>query len=231
MEPTHLVFKIFGPQILQHFQTQLPAANSSLFKFMHTEGKLSIQNSLIPVDRILFDTGALHANYYINASIIKSNYKLLSPHLIYTDTTVTLADKKTQIDITHVIKLKLTILNTTRVCYFFVLDHMTTDVIIGLPSILYHFYDVFSTLLSTARRLIVNDELRDFPRYVNSDHKPDVLCSMEPVCDSAHDCRLIPPWTSLDQPAPEDVESYEPVMFKCALHFMEMTVQQGARIF
>ena len=104
---------------------------------------------------------------------------------------------------------------------------MTTDVIIGLPSILYHFYDVFSTLLSTARRLIVNDELRDFPRYVNSDHKPDVLCSMEPVCDSAHDCRLIPPWTSLDQPAPEDVESYEPVMFKCALHFMEMTVQQA----
>jgi len=117
MEPTPLVFKIFGPQILQHFQTQLPAAHSSLYKFMHTEGKLSIQNSLIPVDRILFDTGALHANY-INASIIKSNYKLLFPHLIYTNTTVTLADKKTQIDINRVIKLKLTILNTTRVCYF-----------------------------------------------------------------------------------------------------------------
>ena len=48
---------------------------------------------------------------------------------------VTLADKITKIRINKIVKILLTVQGISRVCYFYVLNDMTTDIIIGLPSI------------------------------------------------------------------------------------------------
>lgn len=200
---------------------------------MHTSGILHIgdTSSTIPIQRILFDTGAIHANY-INSSVIAAHYSILSPYLQPTRASVTLADKVTKISVSSILKVPLSIQGTTRMCYFYVLESMTTDIIIGLPSILYHYYDVFLKLLDSARQslvhsLSINNE--------NAAAEPTTTFSALTVEETSisvlphPDPTLRDPWTKFDDHAPEDLDSYEPSMFSHALYFMEMTVEEAQK--
>lgn len=228
--PSPYVFDIFALNILQHLQDQLMCESTQTFQVMHSSGTIQLNQHSIPIKSILFDTGALHANY-INSSLVLSNSSLFSPFLYPTNACVTLADKVTKVRISHVLKVPLSIQGTTRVCYFYVMNDLSTDIIIGLPSILYHYFDVFMSILNIARETLLHPD-SVINRNVNVLSHSDIvqptvetlsISVIKPLVDST----LREPWTTVDVLAPEDVESYEPSMFSHALHFMEMSIEQA----
>eukprot|EP00981_Chlorochromonas_danica_P010291 scaffold3085_cov211-Ochromonas_danica.AAC.1 len=72
---------------------------SSFFSSMHTEGYIHLKDSsVLPVNKVLFDTGALHSSY-LSENYFNSYKEQLLPYATTCQNKVRLADNKTTIDI------------------------------------------------------------------------------------------------------------------------------------
>jgi hypothetical protein len=116
-----------------------------------------IEDGVLPetyiVDTALFDTGASSANY-ISEDYVNKYINIFNPHILAHNSTVRLGDSKTQVNITHIITLTVSFLDNNSVTHEALLNfsimHMKLDMIIGIESILFSFYDLFLDMLKTA---------------------------------------------------------------------------------
>jgi hypothetical protein len=101
---------------------------------------------------IMNDNTPLIQTYIIDNSFIDVFRDLIMDH----KSTVRLGDSLTTIDITQIITLKVSFLDNAAVTHYVILNfsimHMKNiDMIIGISSIHYSFYDLFLDMLKTAR--------------------------------------------------------------------------------
>lgn len=192
----------------------------SLLSPVHRHGIINPNSdNPISVDNALFDTGALHASY-ISGQLIDCNPSLKALRREYNGI-VTLADNSSISKITHVIDLAIQFLSATGVPHcavvtFNILPTLTTDMIVGLPDIAYHFGTLMHEMVDGAIRAIVSDRQPDTARdpTLTSVFNTTPLNEPDPTY----------PWlTTFLEEAPEDTATPQPCSFPDALHYMEMT--------
>jgi hypothetical protein len=108
------------------------------------------------IDSALFDTGASSDNY-ISEAFVDKDITIFKPHILQHNSTVRLGDSKTTVHITHIITLNISFLDNNSITHQAVLNFsimsMKLDMIIGINSILFSFFDLFLDMLKTAKAL------------------------------------------------------------------------------
>ena len=125
---------------------------------MYISGYVIENNDVCPetyiIDTALFDTGASSANY-ISEDYVNKYITIFKPHILAHNSSVRLGDSKTQVNITHIITLNISFLDNNSITHEGLLNfsimHMKLDMIIGIESILFTFYDLFLDMLKTAK--------------------------------------------------------------------------------
>lgn len=160
-------------QILMHIHPSL-----NIRSCMHSDGKFVVNLGSREIDivgGILFDTGALGANY-ISKRFVEKYSEYLSKDIENVENTIQLANKdniirvKKQANIT--LKFKGNNKNYTYTGKFLVID-MENDFIIGLPAIVGDLYDYFVEVLVVARS---NYEQQDHVHSLQRILPLDIYC-------------------------------------------------------
>ena len=175
---------------------------------MHREGFVELPTADIRLERVLFDSGALHSDY-ISSSFVEEHRHLLEDRIYKSESTVRLGDNATTIKIKERVTLDVMFVDdsgkehraTIKPCIF---DTTGNELIIGLPSIASNFPQLFKEMLDEATKTFSGE---------------DNLTTI---------AELKPPWTSKpEEIAPEDSETPLPCSFTSALHFMEMSFEEA----
>ena len=169
------------------------------------------------IKRVLFDTGALHANY-ISQDFVQQHQSILDPYIYEDDGTETvLADGETRVTNNLVTILTIGFKDNMNIWQYaelpFRILKTMNSMIIGLPAILSHFCHLLVSMLYGATTPAITED--DVERIVNN-----------------IETDIIDPW--LDDSlniAPEDVETPIPSSFPSVLNFMEMTHEQAVNEF
>jgi hypothetical protein len=203
---------IMSEYIKTEFLNALPEA--ALFSASHREGMIELPNVTIPVDKVLFDTGAVHANY-ISSSFVAA-HKELSSYVRPCKAVVKLADNKTTARINNMISLPVLFIDDKEGSHratidFCIFDTSGNDMIIGLPSIIKDFHVLFKSMIDDAVDACINN-------------------STPPTNPSLNN--ISSPWTKpIEEDAPEDIATDLPSAFPYALHFMEMSPAEALEEF
>ena len=148
-----------------------------VLKAVYKEGIVHVGNNKIPVQKVLFDSGALTGSY-IDKAIVDKYHDVFKDarRMPLSNRTVKLADNATEVTLTEVIELKMTFHHkgeeysiTDR---FYVLDMRSgNDCIIGLPTIVRKLLLLFQSMLEDAANAQLNwigdaDTVRLWPEEV-----------------------------------------------------------------
>ena len=206
----------------------LPEA--ALFKAVHRAGILSVPSGeIIPVNKCLFDSGALSASY-LSEAFVREHFSTLRKHIKKCDTIVKLADNHTSLRLTW--SLLMTVIFTDDIgkeysadVLFLVLPTMANDMIIGLPDIVRSFLELLHTMLKSA--LVSPAAHASAPTLQSLDTQTsDVL--VPPIADGT----VLSPWSvQADVEAPEDLATPLPSSFPDALHYMEHSYEEAVQEF
>ena len=187
----------------------------SMFSVIHRQGQINLPDKTIPIDKALFDTGALHGSY-ISRKFISLHQDELQHMLQPCHGVIKLADSKTTASIDHVIDLPVLFVGDDYrehcgIVRFYVFETMDNDVIIGLPAIVKYFSPLLKQMIDNAVDMEVNPSL--------SSQAVDAISSAPQY-----------PWThSIEEDAPEDIATDLPSSFPYALHYMEMTSEEALK--
>ncbi len=140
---------------------------------MHKTGYVIIDNIPIICHEALFDSGAQSDNY-ISQCYVDSNSHYFTPFILEHNTSVRLGDSHTVVNITHIITLPISFLDNNTITHkatlnFSIMPMKHIQMIIGINSILFDFYDLFLDMLKTARNL-----LKHTSKYITSPNTPYV---------------------------------------------------------
>ncbi len=187
-------------------------------------GMVQFDNGIVmEMNNILFDTGALHGNY-ISYDWFMEHKHLLEDNIINVNANVKLADNKTVVQIQHVVSLTIDFTDSsgnlhTLADHFSVIQ-TTTNMIIGLPAIIFHLGSYFQDNIEQALRNYSSQFCANLPVQSN------VELQLE-------DTVTLQPWSTvspLDE-APEDTDTPLPCAFTEALNFMEVGYEQAKQDF
>ncbi len=123
------------------------------------------------INDCLFDSGAQSDNY-ISQTYVDSYIDVFRDYIIDHKSTVRLGDSLTTVDITQIITLYVSFLDNATITHYATLNfsimHMKNiDMIIGISSILYSFYDLFLDMLKTARNILLKTTPIPVPLTIN----------------------------------------------------------------
>lgn len=160
-------------------------------------------NDSDPSGLALFDSGALHASY-VRKSYVDDHREALTPYLSACNSQTRLADSSTLVSISEQLSVPVVIISPDGEVFrgkevFHVMPSLAEDFIIGMPSILSKWLDLFIAMMVESR----------------------LLC--DPPLELGHMTDLIEPWENAPEHAPEDDEIPVPCSFRSVLHFMEMS--------
>ena len=167
----------------------------------------------LKTDKVLFDTGALHANY-ISKSFVDTHYSSLHRYMFRKSSVTTLADKKTRIPMDYILFLPISITTESKSSVaanlpFWVFDMDGNDMIIGLPAILKYFCE----------------------------HLVDMLVEASSTVEHAHTLAhtqgqdLIYPWSHSIEVAPEEADDELPTNFPTFIANMNTTMEEAIKTY
>ena len=196
----------------------------------------------LSVERVLFDTGALHASYVSRRIAEKyKKYFKLEP----VDGVIMLADNRTAVPVDGSAALTVRFEHDdifyTETIRFIVFDTHGPDIIIGLPHILMYFLALLHSMLLDASALLLSNTstaeiestTADGPAAVatiSSISHFDLLPALpviENIPQYAKDAPMLAPWSRPSNLAPEDLDVPDPCSFSAPLHFMEQTYNES----
>ncbi len=211
----HVVVKEnIDPDIVTKVQQMLHdrVPESQLLKGAYRSGWITfVDQDEIYIDKVLFDTGAIHANY-ISKKFVDKYHQQLLPFMSNHKSSTYLGDGKTAVPIDKILIINVEFMDELDNTYsaelpFCVFEMESNEMIIGLPAILRHFSPVLVSMLYSAcheERTMLNN-LLPFDK-------------------------LIEPW---DEPigveAPEDMETNLPCSFPTVLYFMEISHEEAIK--
>ena len=92
----------------QHFLNLHPEIGN--ISAMHRDGAILLKKNTLQLDKVLFDSGAIHASY-IDPKLVQRYRKMLEPFIRPINGSVTLDDAKTTYSVSEVVTLKLSFLD------------------------------------------------------------------------------------------------------------------------
>lgn len=197
-------------EMLQNVYLNVVSPTLGKLTAMHREG--IIQTSpIIEVDKILFDSGALHSSYAAK-ELIDANRDMLEPYIKKWKGKVRLGDNKTTMLIDEIVVLPIVFYDDDGVRYeatvsFCIFDTSGNDLIIGLPDIASKFPVLFKKMIDAAS-----------DQYEYNDQ-----CQ---IVQEIEELKI--PWSKpIEEIAQEELDTPVPCSFTAALHFMELTHQEA----
>ena len=180
---------------------------SQLVKAAYREGTILFDNDDdIPIKKVLFDTGAVHANY-ISEEFVRHHRGTLTPFITDYKSSTYLGDGKTQIQITNAVILHVQFTDDcdneyTAQLPFCIMQMTSNNMILGLPSIVKHFAPLLMSMIYSAQHQELNN-----------------------ISDG-----LIEPWADpTPDIAPEDDQTPLPCSFSTVLYFMELGLEEAVK--
>jgi hypothetical protein len=157
----------------------------------------------LTLDKILFDSGALHSSY-ISKELVDQNRNELTPFLVPNSALVRLGDNKTMVNVKENLVIPVAFYHEGKRCSaevsFIVWSMPGLDAIIGLPDIISSFCDVFIDMIKKERTDLSKIDVQD------------------------PGGELLSPWTvEADDEAPEEIETDLPCSFAGPLHYLSMS--------
>jgi hypothetical protein len=148
---SYSILILLNPSILN-----APPMHKSGYVIMN-DGSPAVQTHII--HNCLFDSNAQSDNY-ISQDYVNSYIEIFNEYIIDHKSTVRLGNSLTTVDITQIITLYVSFLDNAAVTHYATLNfsimHVKNiEMIIGISSILYSFYDLFLNMLKTARNLLL----------------------------------------------------------------------------
>ena len=118
---------------------------------MHKTGYVIIDNIPIICHEALFDSGAQSDNY-ISQCYVLSNTHYFTPFILEHNISVRLGDSHTVVNIYHIITLPISFLDNNAIIHnatlnISIMPMKHIQMIIGINSILFDFYDLFLDML------------------------------------------------------------------------------------
>ena len=138
-----------------HFSAGANPSHYLAASAMHRDGAIVLKKTLLQLDKILFDSGAIHASY-IDPKLVAKYRKMLEPFIRPITGSVTLGDAKTTHSVSEVVTLKLSFvdddLEEHRGTVELVVFESGSHIIIGLPDIARTFGDLFIKMIRKAMK-------------------------------------------------------------------------------
>jgi len=186
---------------------------SRLLKASYRSGFIELMDDDdISVSKVLFDTGALHANY-IASHFIDRHKHVLSRFMVDHSSTTILGDGQTKVSINQVVVLTVRFEDELQNSYsaelpFCVFDMAQNDMIIGLPAILKHFTPLLVSMIYGAQL-----------------HDEESVNGLNSLNDD-----LVEPWSDPNAvDAPEDSDTPIPCSFPTVLYYMELSHDEAVK--
>ena len=207
----------FDPGILPCILRAYVPESAQQSSVIHS-GQLSFSNSFLYMPRVLFDTGALQSNY-IDSDFVSLNPIQFLPITTFVDHSVRLGDNITTIHLDRTVRVTASFTDSknnihTAEIECSVLKMPGTHMIIGLPSILFTFFDFFVDMLHHARASL----------KIKHRIPSDILQFFSPPSDCIH------PWNTQPFPeAKEETDTPEPCSFRGPLHFLNNTHAESVK--
>ena len=177
-----------------------------------------------PVQRILFDSGAIQASYVSSAWLDEQRVLDQNLEVHEVNSHVLLGDNRTRVKITEAVNLRLKFIRDNGkeviadvLCYVIPHSPNTTPIILGVPAILSaSLFDYFLEILREGFRLIGHSERSSKARAEN------YMSSLQNIKEE-----LIP-WPSVRDPlSPEELETDMPDSFSDCLSFLTTTQEEA----
>ena len=184
---------------------------------MHKSGVIIVQDDIIHLPTVLFDSGAIQSNY-INEEFVENHIVHFEKYIRPYNHSVKLGDNKTELNLTQVLTITVYFIDSalkkheaTINCSLMPMPG--TTMIIGLPTILFHFFDLFMDLLRQAQKLITNTKIRSeislsTSTCTNTWTLPQDLIAEEDL-DTPQPCSFPGPLYYLGKPYQEAVQQYK----------------------
>ena len=209
------------------FLMRLIVPNVQLLPLMHKTGYIDVDEEHYLINKCLFDTGSLSANY-IGQSYVNKNIDIFSPYIQPYDSQVHLGDSTTTVTITHLITLDVYFRDTSDITHrgllnFSIMPMTHLDMIIGINSILFSFFDLFIDMLKSARK-------SEFNNTSDSQFTDNNVFNITPTSTLTHAIPnhpdfygCTPTWTQpLDDVAPEEIATPHPCSFTIPLETIDV---------
>ena len=123
---------------------------------MHKSGFIQLQDDIIHLPTVLFDSGAIQSNY-INEEFVNNNIVYLNKFIRPFNHSVILGDNNTELKLTKILTITVSFIDSSlkkheAIINCSLMSMPGTTLIIGLPTILFHFFDLFADLLRQAQK-------------------------------------------------------------------------------
>ena len=192
------------------------SVESRLHRAVKHKGSIGLDNGVVLYLTCLLDSGALHASY-VSKKFLVDNHTYLHTFIRPHKSQVTLADKKTLIDIDEILRIPLTLKSVSGREYnvnidFMVMDSLGEEAIIGLPVLIGPLLPLFIEAL-------------EYAALECSSLKPPVVVGDPPL--ESVSVIIDTPWTIMDEIAIEDEETPLPCAFTGPLHFLTISRQEA----
>ena len=180
---------------------------------MHKSGLIQLQDDIIHLPTVLFDSGAIQSNY-INEEFVNNNIVYLNKFIRAFNHSVMLGDNNTELKLTRILTITVSFIDSSlkkheAIINCSLMSMPGTTMIIGLPTILFHFFDLFADLLRQAQKSLLHTKKQ--PEVSLYSHSPLNLSTSS----------LINTWTlPQDVIASEDSETPQPCSFTGPLSYL-----------
>ena len=177
---------------------------------MHKSGLIKLQDEIIHLPTVLFDSGAIQSNY-INEKFVNNNVVYLNKFISPFNHSVKLGDNRTELKLTRVLRVTVSFVDSALKTHEAIINCSLmsmpgTTMIIGLPTILFHFFELFTDLLRQAQKSVIHT-------------KKQIEVSLSPLNPSISS--LINTWTlPQDMIALEDSDTPQPCSFSGPLSYL-----------
>mmetsp|Transcript_10393 Transcript_10393/g.10015 ORF Transcript_10393/g.10015 Transcript_10393/m.10015 type:complete len:951 (-) Transcript_10393:1276-4128(-) len=189
---------------------------------MHMFGYVIVDNETYILNKVLFDTGSNNSNF-ISKQYIDKYIAVFEPFILKHNSDVKLGDSTTVVHITHIVTLRVSFLDNNSVTHdallnFNIMPMSHLDMIIGINTILFSFFDLFIDMIRVARKLLFNNK-HDLTSSKHTDDPIYMLNALThdiPIHSDYIDC--VPAWPfPLDEMAQEDIDTPEPCSYTLPL--------------
>ena len=192
---------------------------------MHKSGLIQLHDDIIHLPTVLFDSGAIQSNY-INEEFVNNNIVYLNKFIRPFNHSVMLGDNNTELKLTQILTITVSFIDSSlkkheAIINCSLMSMPGTTMIIGLPTILFHFFDLFTDLLRQAQKNIIYTKKQQ--QVSISSHSPlnlstsslintwtlpqDVIASED--SDTPQPCSFTGPLSYLGKPHLEAVQQYK----------------------
>jgi len=197
---------------------------------VYKQATLVTREKILAVDKVLVDSGAVHASYIAEKYVEKYRDHLT---IVPTKGVIVLADNITTVPVSGMVVANVQMEHTNGLIYkadlnLIIMATNGPDMIIGLPDILTHFLSMTVDMLREAA-LQIPTNVKQVPSSVSTIEQMTEQVRHTPKYAEGYELKEA--WEKVREVAPEELDAPDPCSFTAPLHFLEQSYDESVREF